>query len=192
MLQTPAAAEDEDTRCDDALAAAAAETPEAFGLLYGRHVARVYRYVLARTGSSEEAADLTQLVFARAFSALPRYRPGRAPFVAWLFGIARNAVTDAHRRRRATVSLDGLPGALVATNGLSPEALLEKRERLERLRRVLAGISQSKRELLALRFGSGLSAREIAPFVGKSEAAVKRQLTRTIATLKEYYRDEQP
>jgi RNA polymerase sigma factor (sigma-70 family) len=122
MLQVGPA--DLEPRGDDALVAAAVETPEAFGLLYGRYAARVFRYVLSRTGSRDEAADLTQLTFARAFKALPRFRPGRTPFVAWLFRIARNAVTDAHRRRRATVSFDGLPEALVAADGLSPEALL--------------------------------------------------------------------
>jgi len=192
LLASAAEPADLDPRGDDTVIAAAVEMPEMFGLLYTRYAGRVYRYVLSRTGSREEAADLTQLTFARAFNSLPRYRPGRAPFVAWLFRIARNAVTDAHRRRRATVSFDGLPEFLVAADGLSPEALLEKRERLERLRGLLGRIDPAKRELLALRFGSGLSAREIAPIVGKSEAAVKKQLTRTIATLKEYYRDDLP
>ncbi len=193
MLQVTAeTTADNEPQPDAALVAAAAETPEAFGLLYDRYLAGVYRYVLARTGSREDAADLTQLTFARAFHSLSGYRPGRAPFVAWLFRIARNTVTDAHRRRRITVSLDGLPEVLVSANGLGPEELAEKRERLDRLRGLLAAISRPKRELLALRFGSGLSVREIAPIVGKSEAAVKKQLTRTIATLKEYYRDELP
>jgi hypothetical protein len=80
-------------------------------------------------------------------------------------------------------------GALVAADGLGPA-------RSPKSGSAWTGsasswrASTSKRELLALRFGSGLSAREIAPIVGKSEAAVKKQLTRTIATLKEHYRDE--
>lgn len=77
----------------------------------------------------------------------------------------------------------------MATDGLGPEALAERRERLERLGALLGQIDSGKRELLALRFGSGLSAREIAPIVGKSEAAVKKQLTRMIANLKEQYVD---
>ncbi|HSP55011.1 MAG TPA: sigma-70 family RNA polymerase sigma factor [Dehalococcoidia bacterium] len=191
MLQATAGnAADNGPQPDDVLVAAAADYPEAFGLLYDRYLARVYRYVLARTGSREDAADLTQITFARAFHSLSGYRPARAPFVAWLFRIARNAVTDAHRRRRSTVSLDGLPEVLVSADSLGPEELAEKRERLGRLRGLLAGVGAPSRELLALRFAGGLSAREIAPIVGKSEAAVKKQLTRTIATLKEHYRDE--
>ena len=193
MLQATAGnAADNGPQPDDALVAAAADSPEAFGLLYDRYFARVYRYVLARTGSRDDAADLAQVTFARAFDALSRYRPARAPFSAWLFRIARNAVTDAHRRRRSTLSLDALPEVLVSAHGLGPEEIAEKRERLRRLRGLLAGVGAPSRELLALRFAGGLSAREIAPIVGKSEAAVKKQLTRTIATLKEHYRDELP
>jgi RNA polymerase sigma-70 factor (ECF subfamily) len=74
--------------------------------------------------------------------------------------------------------------------GAQPDAIAEKRERLARLRALLERIEPAKRELLALRFASDLSSREIAAVVGKSETAVKKQLTRTIAQLKEYYRDE--
>lgn len=172
MTQVLATAAPVDSREDAELVAASLLHSDTFGLLYERYLARVYRYMLSRCGSRDEAADLTQIVFTRAYDNLARYRPGRAPFAAWLFRIARNAAADAHRRRRTTVSWDGLPEALTAANGAQPDAIAEKRE------------------LLALRFASDLSSREIAAVVGKSEAAVKKQLTRTIAQLKEYYRDE--
>src|SRR4051812_38705252 len=76
---------------DDALVAAARESSEAFGDLYRLYLPRVYRYLSTRTASPEEAADLTQQVFLRAFHALPGYRAKEAPFTAWLFRIARNA-----------------------------------------------------------------------------------------------------
>jgi len=179
-----------DLGSDEALAAAARETPSDFGALYERHMPRVYRYLLTRTASREDAADLTQLVFMRALDSLASYRPGRAPFVTWLFRIARNAATDAHRRRKSMVSWDGLPEALTAVDGHDPEAATLKRERLSRLREQLERIDTPKRELLALRFAGDLSLRDIASVVGKSEWAVKKQLARTIATLKENYRDE--
>lgn len=179
-----------DLELDDALVAAARERPAEFGALYERYMPRVYRYLVTRTASREEAADLTQAVFVRAFGSLAKYRPGRAPFVTWLFRIARNAATDAHRRRKTTVSWDGLPEALTPIGGPDPEAAALKRERLDHLREMLAQIDAPKRELLALRYASELSVREIAAVVGKSESAVKKQLARTIATLKENYRDE--
>lgn len=190
MTQALATAAPVESREDAELVAVALQHPDTFGLLYERYLARVFRYMLSRCGSRDEAADLTQIVFTRAYDNLARYRPDRAPFAAWLFRIARNAAADAHRRRRTTVSWDGLPEALTASNGAQPDAIAEKRERLARLRTQLERIEPAKRELLALRFASDLSSREIAAVVGKSEAAVKKQLTRTIAQLKEYYRDE--
>ena len=175
---------------DELLVAAARETPADFGALYERHMPRVYRYLVTRSSTRDEAADLTQLVFVRAMASLANYRPDRAPFVTWLFRIARNAATDAHRRRKSTVSWDGLPEAPSAVDGHDPEAAALRHERLNRLREHLALIDPPKRELLALRFAGELSLREIASVVGKTESAVKKQLARTIAKLKENYRDE--
>jgi len=183
------AAESEAT-ADDVLVAAALEQPDNFGILYERYLPRIYRYMLSRMGSPDDAADLTQIAFTRAFDGLAGYRSNRAPFSAWLFRIARNTATDAHRRRRPTVSWGGLPEALTAADGAGPEAIAQKRERLAHLRILLQQMDPTKRELLALRFAGDLSSREIAAVTGRSEAAVKKQLTRTIAKLKEYYRDQ--
>jgi RNA polymerase sigma-70 factor (ECF subfamily) len=180
-----------ETHADDVLVRAAIERPADFGLLYERYLPRIYRYLAARSASPEEAADLAQTVFVRAFHALPRYRPRKSPFAAWLFRIARNAATDAHRRRKATVSWDGLPDPPAPAEA-GPAALAEQRERLEHLRSLLEAVTPDKRELLALRFAGGLTCREIATVTGRSESAVKKQLTRTIASLKESYRDELP
>ena len=112
----------------------ALEDSEEFGAIYVRYMPRVYRYMRTRSGSREEAADLTQLVFVRALKALPSYRPERAPFSAWLFRIARNASTDAKRRRRATIAWDDLPEPTTGTLRHDPEAAALRREQLARLR----------------------------------------------------------
>jgi RNA polymerase sigma-70 factor (ECF subfamily) len=175
---------------DDALVAAALARPEAFGQLYQRHVTSVYRYVRTRTASDEEAADVTQAVFIKAMASLGRFRPG-SPFAAWLFRIARNASTDAYRRRRKTVGLDGLPEPVLESLADSPEDVVLKQERLRRLRGLVARLDADKQELLALRFGAGLTLREIAGVVGKGESAIKKQMSRVMAALKEQY-FEQP
>lgn len=107
----------------------------AFGPLYDRYVDRIYAYLWARTSSAEDAADLTQHVFAQALDALPRYRAGRVPFVAWLFRIARNAATDWRRRQRATVTWDLVPDALHPRAPDDLEAEVLRREALIRRRR---------------------------------------------------------
>lgn len=171
---------------DDLLVTAARHDPEAFGHLYRRHLPGIYRYLAARTASPEEAADLTQQVFLQAFRALARYREGSGGFAPWLFRIARNAATDASRRRRPALPLD----EFVVEPSLTPEASALALERLRRLRTTIRTLPGQKQDLLALRFAAGLSSREIAAVVGKSESSVKKQLTRTIQSLKEHYRDE--
>jgi len=189
ILREMEAREPEVLEPDDVVVALALEQREAFGELYERYMPRVYRYLRTRLASGEEAADLTQLVFLRALEALPGYRIGRAPFAAWLFRIARNAATDAGRRRRPTVSLDGVPEG-ADPDGRDPEASALRNERITRLGSLVASLAPGKRELLALRFAGGLAPREIASIVGKREAAVKKQLTRIVAALREQYHDE--
>jgi RNA polymerase sigma-70 factor (ECF subfamily) len=175
---------------DEALVVAAREQPEAFGQLYQRHVAAVYRYVRTRTASDEEAADITQSLFIKAMGSLDRFRPG-SPFAAWLFRIARNASTDAYRRRRKLVGLDGLPEPVLESMADSPEDIAIKQERLRRLRGLVASLDAEKQEMLALRFGAGLTLREIGEVLGKRENAIKKQMSRIMAALKEQY-FEQP
>lgn len=170
---------------ETALVQAALERPELFGALYQRHVDAIYRYLRLRVGF-DEAADLTQQVFLRALSALPNYQPKGAPFSAWLFRIARNLATDHHRlshRKPDELLPDMMPSGVAG----APEEAALQMEQQARLRSLLRELNAEKRELLAMRFAAGLSSREIAAVVGKSEAAVKKQLSRILRTLKEKY-----
>lgn len=187
-----ASTEDEqpDMRKEPTCIAAVQADAEDFGTLYERYVVRIYRYLRARTSTEEDAADLTQQVFLRALDAFPAYRAQGVPFAAWLFRIARNAVTDAYRRHHNTFPWDGLPEALQPTDTAGPEAALLHKESLQQMGRLLMRLDTGKREMLALRFAGGLTAREIALVIGKSEAAVKKQLSRTMHDLKEQYHAE--
>jgi RNA polymerase sigma-70 factor (ECF subfamily) len=175
---------------DEAIVARARQEPEAFAEIYRRYLPRVYAYLRTRATTAEETADLTQTVFLKAMTSLHAFQPRRGVFAAWLFGIARNAAIQAHRRKRDTVSLDGLPEAPAYGGDVSPEAAVLRYERVTRVRTMLLQVEPRKRELLALRFAAGLSSREIAGVLGKSEAATKKELTRLIASLKEKYSDQ--
>jgi RNA polymerase sigma-70 factor, ECF subfamily len=173
-----------------ALIKAARANPAAFGVLYELYVVRVYRYLRTRVSNEEDAADLTQQVFLKALDALPGYQERGLPFAAWLFRIARHSITDNYRQRRDNISWDLLPDVMAASDHQQdPEEIVLHQESLLRLRRLLEGVDRKKRELLALRFAGGLSTTEIALVVNKSQAAVKKQLTRTLNTLKEHYHD---
>jgi RNA polymerase sigma-70 factor, ECF subfamily len=163
--------------------------PAAFAELYRRYLDRIYLYLRTRVACDEDAADLTQQVFLQALGALPGYRQRGLPFAAWLFQIARNAVTDSYRRRRSTISWEAMPEGSQPLLEQDVETNILLQERLARLRKLLAQLDPAKRELLALRFAAGLSTPQIAVVVGRSHAAVKKELTRTLQKLKEHYRE---
>jgi RNA polymerase sigma-70 factor (ECF subfamily) len=176
------------TQTETALVRAARNDPVAFGILYQRYLPRIYRYLRARSGSDEDAADLAQQVFLRALDAIPNYHERGLPFAAWLFRIARNLVIDGQRARRiTTVDLHAVEHLTHAPGNHTPEVIYLHEEELTQLRSLLASLEPSKRELLELRFAAELSTREIAAVVGKREAAVRKQISRTLHTLKEHY-----
>jgi RNA polymerase sigma-70 factor (ECF subfamily) len=176
-----------------ALVRAAQADPTAFDALYRRYVEPVYRYVRAQVPHLEDAADLTQQIFLQALDGLPTYQSRGLPFAAWLFRIARNAVIDNYRRRKGSaVSFELLPEDLdpVASNN-DPLTLVLERERELRLHTLVRALPPHKRELLVLRFEGQLSSSEIALVVGRSPAAVQKQLTRILLELKGHYHDAQ-
>jgi RNA polymerase sigma-70 factor (ECF subfamily) len=174
---------------EESMVHAAQADPAAFGPLYERYRDRVYAYLRTRTLSDDDAADLTQHVFVHALDALPRYRTHGAPFAAWLLRIAHNVAINDRKRRRESIAWDLLPEALHPSQNDGPEAQVLQREVNSRLREALAACDPSAREVLALHYAAGLTVRETAAVVGRSEAAVKKQLTRTIRDLKEHYHD---
>jgi RNA polymerase sigma-70 factor (ECF subfamily) len=177
---------------DDEIALAARSNPAAFELLYRRHQAAVFRYLRARTGTDDDAAELAAVVFERALGAIQRYRPSGGGLLAWLFTIARNVANDAARssRRRSGVRSRFTAGSLDPPDPRLPDDGLLERERLMELRRRVGELPDIQREAIVLRFAGGLTAREIGVTLGKSEAAAQKILGRALAALREAYRDD--
>jgi RNA polymerase sigma-70 factor (ECF subfamily) len=180
---------DDPHRCDAALVRAAQADPAEFAALYRRYRDRIYAYLRTRTHTAEDAADLTQQVFVQALDALPRLRMHQVTIAAWLVRIAHNLVATYHQRYRSTVAWDSLPEALHPLAD-DLEHQVERREALGWLQTALRSCSPSAREVLALHFAARLTVAETAAVVGRSEAAVKKQLTRTLHAFKEQYRDD--
>jgi RNA polymerase sigma-70 factor (ECF subfamily) len=154
---------------------------DAIGALYDQHQEAIFRYLWARLGERQAAEDLTGDVFMRMIGALPNYRPS-APFRAWLYRIARNRLID-HYRRRAQSPLP-LTHAEVKTAEADPITLAEHTLTIERLHRALAQLEEAQREVVALRFLSGLSLQETAAALDKTEAAIKALQHRGLAALR--------
>jgi RNA polymerase sigma-70 factor, ECF subfamily len=158
---------------------------DSFAALYRQYLPAVYRYMYHRVSNAAEAEDLSAQTFTEALEGLMqgRFQPGGS-FPAWLFTIARRRTVDFYRQR-PTAPLeehpDPEPGLLAA---------LEAREDICRLQTLLAQLDEEKQELLRLRFATGLGFAEIGLLEGKSEAAVKISLYRTLAWLREHWEAE--
>ena len=145
----------------DLVARAQNRDSAAFGRLYERYMEQIYRYLYYRVSDRDEAEDLTETVFVKAWEALPRFRPRGATFRAWLYRIARNAVIDRHRTHKVVVPLEQAEDWL-DVEATSPEDQAEAAQEAARLGAALSQLKPRLREVILHRFVNGLSHAETA------------------------------
>jgi RNA polymerase sigma-70 factor (ECF subfamily) len=167
---------------DETLARRAGRDPQAFAELYSRHVNRVYRFHLLRTGSVADAQDLTSQTFLAALENVGRYS-GRGRFCGWLLGIAGHKVADHYRRQRSDVPLESAED--LSHSDPPPEEVAATHLELERVSRALQALAPEQNQALTLRIFGELSATEVGRIMGKSEAAVKMLVHRGLRKLQE-------
>lgn len=143
-----------------------------FAELYDKYFSKIYNYVRYHVRLADEADDVTGRIFEAALNGFGSFDPARGPEQAWLFGIARNAVADWARRRarRGEVPLDEVPER--EGRDPRPEAVMERKEEKARLLDAVAGLDERSRDIIALKFSSGMNNREIARLTGMGESNV--------------------
>ena len=157
---------------------------DAFGDLYRLYHGPLLQYVNARVAHRQEAEDLTNAIFEKAFAAIGRYQPSPAQFSTWLYTIARNALIDHYRKRRLPVEPDADHELLQATD---PQGGPEEQLVADELRKVLydaiLGLTDDQRQVVGCRFFFNLSVHEVAQMLGKTEGAVKALQFRALERL---------
>jgi RNA polymerase sigma-70 factor (ECF subfamily) len=142
---------------------------------------RVYNFFRYRVWDDALAEDLTSTTFEKAWRGRARYRRDLAAFSTWLFTIARNVAIDYYRQRKVELSLEDIHQK---ADERTPETAAEKRADFAQLSALLARLPGRERELLAMKYGAGLSNREIARVTGLSETNVGTILSRTVHGLR--------
>ncbi len=150
--------------------------------IYRHHVPRVYNYFRYRFGEGFSAEDLTAITFEKAWRNRKKFKNEHGKLKNWLYTIARNVAADYFRSMRPEVPLDDLADGTAHGH---VEEQVEQGANLERLGFLLAQLSSRDRELVGLKYGAGLSNREIAELVGLSESNVGTILHRTVSHLRE-------
>jgi len=156
--------------------------PEALGQLYDRYAPGIYRYLYRRVGDARLAEDLTGQCFLNMLEALQRGGGWQNSFSGWLYRIAHNLSVDYFRRQRIApqVELDEhLP-----SSADSPDHVTERALQIEDVQKALQGLTDEQVQVILLRFGEGLSNKEVGAMLGKTEGAIKALQHRAVQALR--------
>ncbi|PKN52251.1 MAG: RNA polymerase [Deltaproteobacteria bacterium HGW-Deltaproteobacteria-13] len=169
---------------------------QAYALLVDEYKAPIYNLAYRIIGNFDDAEDMAQETFLRAFQQLSRYDMKRRYFT-WLYTISLNLIRNHLKKtgrgrkddRHANIPFDGV------VSGTEPFAFHEaadsdelRKEQEEELERCLLKLSPELRELIVLRFYQGLSFEGITEITGLSLSAVKMRVYRGLETLRELIR----
>ncbi len=155
---------------------------------YGSMIGRLCMSML---GSQQDAEDVTQETLIDAYHALPSWRR-EGSVRSWLLSIARRKsarMIEKRVRRTAKLRLVHDADRAASSDDLTEKQVLQ-RQRALAAREALANVRPSEREALLLRYGAGLSFREVGHACGIEEAAARKRVSRAIATLRQNLREE--
>ena len=144
---------------------------EAFGDLYENYLDTIYRYIYYRVQNHQDAEDLTETVFLKAWQKIPDYRIGKTPFAAWVYRIAHNIVIDHYRMRREIIPLSEQPS--LSDDKMNLEEHILSQEQKQILMKAIKRLSPLHQHVLVLRFINGLKPTEVAEILERNVGAVR-------------------
>ena len=161
---------------------------DAFRVLVERYQNLVYTLALRMTDNADDASDVAQEAFLKAWKGLPRFRMD-AKFSSWLYRLTVNAATDLLRRRQKRQEELSLEGEELAIDPVdpapSPHQQVEQKLRREILFRCVSQLSENHRRILLLREVNGLDYEEIGRVLELTPGTVKSRLARARKELRE-------
>jgi RNA polymerase sigma-70 factor (ECF subfamily) len=144
---------------------------EAFGDLYEAYLHEIYRYIYFRVNHAQDAEDLTEATFLKAWQSIARCVEEGASFRRWVFRIAHNTVVDFYRMRKETAVLDG--ELVVVDETADLESNYQQAELAQVLAAGVAGLKPAYQQVLTLRFVNGLDVETAAQIMERSPGAVR-------------------
>ncbi len=157
---------------------------KAFEVLMRRYHGRIYALLYNMTSNKEDAEDLLQEVFLKAYEALPKFK-GQSSFYTWVYRIGVNRAINyvKKRKRRAALSLDNVdlgierdPALVDLASGDSPRRQANLKELQEKLNKALQILSEKHRIVVVMHDIEGMPHNEIAEYVGCSPGTVRSRL----------------
>lgn len=153
----------------------------ALATIYDEYSPAIYRYLYRRVGNARLAEDLTGQVFLKLLEAIERDRSWKSSFRGWLYRIAHNLMVD-HYRKHGDQQLVELDETL--ESDARPDYRAELRLRFNLIRQALDELTEEQAQVIVLRFGEGLTNREVGEIMDKSEGAIKALQHRALNALR--------
>ena len=167
------------------------ENADAIRPLYRHYFPRVFAYVAHRVDSRQDREDLTSEIFLKVVEAIDQFEyRGEGSFAGWVFTIAHNTVIQFYRlhERWETTLIDALPD--LYSSDPQPDEAYSDKQRYQWLQAALEKLSPRRKEIVLLRFASGLRNQEIAAVLNLDERTVASHLSRALEDLQQQYQQE--
>ncbi len=173
----------EPTELQNLIARAQKHEQSAFGELYDMYAQRIYRFISFKVATREQAEDILQETFLKAWQALPKLRLEKLYFSAWLYTIARNLVNDHYRTLKRRPTPDDIENFYDLADSDDPLDNVASRLEEEKLRSCLNDLPSDYRQVLDLRFLQEFTVEETANIMRKTAIAVRVMQHRAIKKL---------
>lgn len=154
----------------------------AFGQIYKLYFAKIYRYCEFNLNDKDEAQDICQETFVKAWRSIKKFDTKRANWSiqAFLFTIARNLIIDRSRKKKE-LHLDGY---LELTSGEDIYEGFERKNNVDIVKKAISRLEESERQIIILRYFEDMDTKEIANILGINDGAVRVRLHRTMEKLR--------
>ena len=155
---------------------------ESFGKLYDVYIGKIYKFVFFRISQKETAEDITSTIFLKALKQIHTFNNKKdASFSGWLFRIARNTIIDYYKKKKE-VLLDTEKEKSVKDDKYLDR--LHASLRINEVKAALKSLSEDQQEIILMRVWQGLSYKEIASALQKTEASCKMMFSRSIKQIR--------
>ena len=183
-VDTELLTEASDSTCDEEMIIEKAKEldSDTWSELYHRYYPRIYGYLYRKLEDTHTAEDIAADVFLRAVDGIKSFKYRGAPLIVWLFKIAHNRTVD-YFLSRAKVKTQSLTEQTLAQDALA-QCMSEESFDRESLRAALKVITNEQRQVILLKFFSGLTNAEVGMVMNKPESAIKSLQHRGLASLK--------
>jgi len=164
---------------------------EAFGLLYQSYYVPIYRYCRIRLAKKEDAEDIAQDVFVKAWKSFDTFTLRGSTALPFFYTIAKNALIDFRKKKRPIEVLnkdtDDVGSRDIIHDEISAN-IMAAEETSQKIYSLLATLSENESDAIVMRFIDGLSNAEIATIVGRSEESVRQLQSRGLRKLKSSFK----